>query len=567
HLYALIITTPEGKQGRFRGHLLCASGHFTARHRYQPQILNLRMPIIAVGVPEFMARKLTYPSPGDQLQHRTASPTESATPTLALSTTSKLNDGRFPKRNAGIFRTRNFAQKLLNELRCGDTVERHLMDEDTVLLIGSNIATSSQHARVSVKPYRTAAPSTSAACTPFNADFDGDEMNLHVPQTEEARAAAKPAHAPQHPRNGEPLIAAIQDFITGAYLITCKDVFFNRDRAAQALFKAGRLRKSTCLLGCLRSCWVNFAQLTKSADCRNPPSYLTRSGHPDKPVEAVVAASRYSPAFCNPYPDKLASQTKAIYTDGEESATTKRLASVLVRSGVTARRLELKENHRLGQQGESGLLLLRDFGAMPAPRTDPPPTCRIAPSSMALATSTPAHDCSKQGRPGISLNTNGEETCSEQVVGGRDVARPMLSRDCATVRAGIAAEIAQQQGDKVGRVMEVLNSGANQAALHSEHSVCGKSTVVVSFDRVERARVLVGPLRIQSAKHSHHVGFDAACLLSTSRFKKAMSLSFAVMSSSVVPALNLVYWAGGGDSSSRDSSWNGRFFMVEMEFF
>ena len=28
------------------------------------------------------------------------------------------------------------------------------------------------------------------ACTPFNADFDGDEMNIHVPQTIEARAEA-----------------------------------------------------------------------------------------------------------------------------------------------------------------------------------------------------------------------------------------------------------------------------------------------------------------------------------------------------------------------------------------
>ena len=27
-------------------------------------------------------------------------------------------------------------------------------------------------------------------CTPYNADFDGDEMNIHVPQTDEARAEA-----------------------------------------------------------------------------------------------------------------------------------------------------------------------------------------------------------------------------------------------------------------------------------------------------------------------------------------------------------------------------------------
>ena len=30
-----------------------------------------------------------------------------------------------------------------------------------------------------------------AVCTPYNADFDGDEMNLHVIQSEEARAEAK----------------------------------------------------------------------------------------------------------------------------------------------------------------------------------------------------------------------------------------------------------------------------------------------------------------------------------------------------------------------------------------
>lgn len=29
-----------------------------------------------------------------------------------------------------------------------------------------------------------------SVCNPYNADFDGDEMNLHVPQTEEARTEA-----------------------------------------------------------------------------------------------------------------------------------------------------------------------------------------------------------------------------------------------------------------------------------------------------------------------------------------------------------------------------------------
>ena len=69
-------------------------------------------------------------------------------------------------------------------------------------------------------------------CNPYNADFDGDEMNLHVPQTEEARAEAIQLMGVKNnlctPKNGEPIIAAIQDFITAAYLLSSKDRFYNR---------------------------------------------------------------------------------------------------------------------------------------------------------------------------------------------------------------------------------------------------------------------------------------------------------------------------------------------------
>lgn len=69
-------------------------------------------------------------------------------------------------------------------------------------------------------------------CNPYNADFDGDEMNLHVPQTEEARTEAIQLMGVKNnlctPRNGEPIIAAIQDFITAAYLLSSKDRFYDR---------------------------------------------------------------------------------------------------------------------------------------------------------------------------------------------------------------------------------------------------------------------------------------------------------------------------------------------------
>ena len=74
-------------------------------------------------------------------------------------------------------------------------------------------------------------------CSPYNADFDGDEMNLHLPQTEEARAEAVHLMGVKNnlvtPRDGSMLIAATQDFITCSYLITRKDIFYDRSQFVQ----------------------------------------------------------------------------------------------------------------------------------------------------------------------------------------------------------------------------------------------------------------------------------------------------------------------------------------------
>lgn len=69
-------------------------------------------------------------------------------------------------------------------------------------------------------------------CTPYNADFDGDEMNIHFPQSEEAKAEARILMDVKQnllvPKSGDPLIAATQDFLTACYLITQRDMFLNR---------------------------------------------------------------------------------------------------------------------------------------------------------------------------------------------------------------------------------------------------------------------------------------------------------------------------------------------------
>jgi len=79
---------------------------------------------------------------------------------------------------------------------------------------------------VKVLPYKTFRIHPAAA-PPYNADFDGDEMNIHVPQTEEARAEAKILLDVKNnlisPKNNTNLIGCIADSITGNYLIGLKE--------------------------------------------------------------------------------------------------------------------------------------------------------------------------------------------------------------------------------------------------------------------------------------------------------------------------------------------------------
>ena len=107
--------------------------------------------------------------------------------------------------------------------------------------------------RARIRPWRSFRLNE-CVCGPYNADFDGDEMNLRkcfnigllfiwliqlidVPQTEEARTEALELMSVKHnlvtPRNGEPVIAAIQDFITASYLMTKRDTFFDRRQFTQ----------------------------------------------------------------------------------------------------------------------------------------------------------------------------------------------------------------------------------------------------------------------------------------------------------------------------------------------
>jgi DNA-directed RNA polymerase II subunit RPB1 len=110
-------------------------------------------------------------------------------------------------------------------LRVGDVVNRHLDDGDIILFNRQPTLhrMSMMGHRVKVLPYNTFRLNVSVTA-PYNADFDGDEMNAHIPQsyeasTELAEIAAVP-HQIVTPRHAKPLIGVVQDTLVGSYRMT-----------------------------------------------------------------------------------------------------------------------------------------------------------------------------------------------------------------------------------------------------------------------------------------------------------------------------------------------------------
>jgi len=217
----------KGKEGRFRGSLSGKRVDFSSRTVISP---DPNLTISDVGVPVDIARKLTIPETvnewniEDLKKMITNGPNEYPGANYIIRT-----DG--VKIRLDYVTDRNI---LADSISPGYIVERHLRDGDSVIFNRqpSLHRMSIMAHYVKVLPYRTFRLHP-AVCPPYNADFDGDEMNLHVPQSEEARAEAALLMRVQDqlisPRYGGPIIGAIRDFITGAFILTQDKTFLKED--------------------------------------------------------------------------------------------------------------------------------------------------------------------------------------------------------------------------------------------------------------------------------------------------------------------------------------------------
>jgi len=232
-----LIERLKGKEGRFRQNLIGKRANFSARTVISP---DPNIGINEVGVPEEIARQLTIPVKVKEDNIEEVREWVSKGPENHPGANYIFRPDGARKRI-----TEENRNELVDELEPGYKVERHLQEEDIVLFNRqpSLHRLSMMAHRVKIMPYRTFRLNL-AVCPPYNADFDGDEMNLHVPQNEEARAEAEELLKVQHhiksPKFGGPIIGMMQDHISGLYLLS-KAEDIPRKKAFDLIVDSGAL--------------------------------------------------------------------------------------------------------------------------------------------------------------------------------------------------------------------------------------------------------------------------------------------------------------------------------------
>ncbi len=229
----------KGKEGRFRSNLSGKRVNFSARTVISPEPF---LSINEVGVPEKAARELTVPVMVNifNLENIREIVTHGPEPRDEL--------GRYVPGVNYIIRpdgrrmkvTAQNAEESAKRIEVGWTVERQLMEGDIVLF---NRQPSLHRMSMMGHTVRILSGQTFrfnlAVCTPYNADFDGDEMNLHILQKEEARAEARIIMKVQEqimsPRFGGPIIGGIHDHITSLFLLTHLNPLFTEEETMHIL--------------------------------------------------------------------------------------------------------------------------------------------------------------------------------------------------------------------------------------------------------------------------------------------------------------------------------------------
>jgi DNA-directed RNA polymerase II subunit RPB1 len=221
-----------GKMGLMRGNLMAKRVNYSARSVITA---DPNLSIRQLGVPLRIATNLTKPVCVNSYNK--------------LFLTKLLQNGpdvwpgaRILMKGNGDCLTLRYVDRARLQLENGDILHRHMMDGDPVLfnrqptlhrmsMMGHRVKVLKDHT------FRI----NQGVTKPYNADFDGDEMNLHMPQNLESEAELKYLAAVEYqlisPANNTPIIGIYQDSMLGSYLFSRANVYFTPKVAMNLLMK------------------------------------------------------------------------------------------------------------------------------------------------------------------------------------------------------------------------------------------------------------------------------------------------------------------------------------------
>lgn len=241
----------EKKEGLFRKNMMGKRVNFAARSVISP---DPNIETNEIGVPPVFAKKLTYPEPVASHNYYDLHQAVINGPDVWPGAAAIENE------NGQVVNLRSKNQEeriaLANQLMAPSNVSvngakpkkvhRHLNNGDIVIMNRQPTLhkPSMMCHKARVLPAERTIRMHYANCNTYNADFDGDEMNMHFPQNELARAEAISIADTDHQylsaTAGKPLRGLIQDHISMAVQLTKRDTFFNKEDYYQLLYASLR---------------------------------------------------------------------------------------------------------------------------------------------------------------------------------------------------------------------------------------------------------------------------------------------------------------------------------------
>lgn len=221
----------NGKSGRVRGNLMGKRVDFSARSVITP---DPQLSIRELGVPMKIAKNLTKPVTVNDKNKNYLSK-------LIVNGPDIYPGAKILEKQNGESISLRYVDRESIKLQVGDIVHRHMMNGDAILFNRQPTLhrMSMMCHIVKIMPVGDTFRMNVADTKPYNADFDGDEMNLHMPQDEESEVELMNLAAVPYqiisPANNKSIVGIFQDSLLGCYRFTRENINFSPRSAMNLL--------------------------------------------------------------------------------------------------------------------------------------------------------------------------------------------------------------------------------------------------------------------------------------------------------------------------------------------